>query len=170
MRAHRDVKKKLYRRESVTSRGPIASGGKYRWERHGKQADDEQLPLRESMHGQIQHGMDYTPLFQFLLSKVGQPWNEVHSEAVSRLDKEAPIFYLVALHRKNWQSYVCCGESSYYSGLCIDDHGILQKVNPAFTAEDVPVRCRCCTYTFNGELVPVTEKNWQKPYEKESWE
>ncbi|MGP1193247.1 hypothetical protein ACJ8JY_13180 [Serratia sp. CY54039] len=62
MRAHRDVKKKLYRRESVTSRGPIASGGKYRWERHGKQADDEQLPLRESMHGQIQHGMNYTPL------------------------------------------------------------------------------------------------------------
>lgn len=116
MRAHRDGKKKLYRRESVTSRGPIASGGKYRWERHGKQVDDEQLPLRESMHGQIQHGMDYTPLFQFLLSKVGQPWNEVHSEAVSRLDKEAPIFYLVALHRKNWQSYVCCGESSYYSG------------------------------------------------------
>lgn len=99
MRAHRDGKKKLYRRESVTSRGPIASGGKYRWERHGKQVDDEQLPLRESMHGQIQHGMDYTPLFQFLLSKVGQPWNEVHSEAVSRLDKEAPIFYPVALHR-----------------------------------------------------------------------
>ncbi|WP_336843516.1 hypothetical protein [Serratia nevei] len=157
MRAHRDRKKKLYRRESVTSRGPIASGGEYRWERHSKQLDDEQLPLRESMHGRIQHGMDYTPLFQFLLSKVGQPWSEVHSEAVS-------------LHRKNWQSYVCCGESSYYSGLCIDEHGILQKVNTAFTAEDVPVRCRCCTYTFNGELVPVTEKNWQKPYEKESWE
>lgn len=114
--------------------------------------------------------MDYTPLFQFLLSKVGHPWNEVHSEAVSRLDKPAPIFYLVALHRKNWRSYVCCGESSYYSGLCVDERGILQKVNPAFTAEDVPVRCRCCTYTFNGELVPVTEKNWQKPYEKESWE
>lgn len=117
MRAHRDTKKKLYRRESVTSKGSIASGGEYRWGRHGKQADDEQLPLRESIHGRIQHGMDYTPLFQFLLSKVGQPWNEVHSEAVSRLDKPAPIFYLVALHRKNWRSYVCCGESSYYSGL-----------------------------------------------------
>lgn len=106
MRTHRDTKKKLYRRESVTSKGAIASGGEYRWGRHGKQADDEQLPLRESMHGRIQHGMDYTPLFQFLLSKVGQPWNEVHSEAVSRLDKPAPIFYLVALHRKNWRSYV----------------------------------------------------------------
>ncbi|MGP0846084.1 hypothetical protein ACJ8PL_14780, partial [Serratia sp. CY83965] len=86
------------------------------------------------------------------------------------LDKPAPIFYLVALHRKNWRSYVCCGESSYYSGLCVDERGILQKVNPAFTAEDVPVRCRCCTYTFNGELVPVTEKNWQKLYEKDPWE
>ncbi|MGP0846086.1 hypothetical protein, partial [Serratia sp. CY83965] len=131
MRTRRDTKKKLYRRESVTSKGPIASGGEYRWGRHGKQADDEQLPLRESMHGRIQHGMDYTPLFQFLLSKVGHPWNEVHSEAVSRLDKPAPIFYLVALHRKNWRSYVCCGESSYYSGLCVDERGILQKVNPA---------------------------------------
>ncbi|MBH3006458.1 hypothetical protein [Serratia ureilytica] len=98
MRAHRDGKKKLYRRESVASRGPIASGGEYRWGRHGKQADDEQLPLRESMHGRIQHGMDYTPLFQFLLSKVGQPWNEVHSEAISRLDKEAPPY-----EKESWE-------------------------------------------------------------------
>jgi hypothetical protein len=71
MRIHRDKKKKLYRRESVTSRDSIASGGEYRWGRHSKQADDEHLPLRESMHGRIKHGMDYTPLFQFLLGKVG---------------------------------------------------------------------------------------------------
>jgi hypothetical protein len=108
--------------------------------------------------------------FNFCSVKWANPGVKCTAKRLVGWDKEAPIFYLVALHRKNWQSYVCCGESSYYSGLCIDEHGILQKVNPAFTAEDVPVRCRCCTYTFNGELVPVTEKNWQKPYEKESWE
>ena len=104
------------------------------------------------------------------VNNVGQPWIDVHREAISRLDKEEPIFYLVALQRKNWSSYVRYGESSYYSGLCIDEQGLLQKVNPEFTAEDVPVRFRCCTYTFNGERVPVTEKNWLKPYEKENWE
>ncbi|ENG6105392.1 MULTISPECIES: hypothetical protein [Serratia] len=162
--------KMLFRRENTTARGAIRHGGEYRWQRHKKHAIDENLPMREGMHGRMQQGIDYTPLFKFLLRNVGQPWIDVHREAISRLDKEEPIFYLVALQRKNWSSYVRYGESSYYSGLCIDEQGLLQKVNPEFTAEDVPVRCRCCTYTFNGERVPVTEKNWLKPYEKENWE
>jgi len=56
------------------------------------------LPQRESMHGRQQRGLDYTPLFFFLLSKIGQHWDEVYSEAISRLDRPDPIFWMVAQH------------------------------------------------------------------------
>jgi len=41
-----------------------------------------------------QRGLDYTPLFRFLLSKVGSYWDDIHSEAVSRLDKQARVYFL----------------------------------------------------------------------------
>ncbi|MEN5015480.1 hypothetical protein ABEH87_03840 [Erwinia sp. Eh17-17] len=159
MKIHRAGKiKMLYRKVNTTTWGQVQNhfGGEYRWERHKKQAVDEELPMREGMHGKLERGRDYTPLYKFLLSKVGQRWDDVYKEAVSRLDTPEPIFYMVKRHRKDWTSYVRYGESSYFSGLCIDDDGLLQKINPEFTAEDVPVHCRCCTHTFNGEVVPVT--------------
>lgn len=164
--------KKLYRKVNTTTWGQVQNdqGGEYRWLRHKKNIADDNLPMREGMHGRLERGRDYTPLYKFLLSKVGQRWVEVHKEAVSRLDSARPIFFMVRLHRKEWSSYVRCGESSYYSGLCVDADGLLQKINPEFTAEDIPVRCHCCTHTFNGEVIPVTDKNWQKPYVREDWE
>lgn len=39
------------------------------------------------MHGKVKRGLDYTPLFRFLLAKVGMPWNEIHPEAIARLDR-----------------------------------------------------------------------------------
>ena len=49
-----------------------------------------------SMHLGRMNGLNYKPLLHFWLSKVGQDWNELHSEAVARLDKIAPIYWLVA--------------------------------------------------------------------------
>ncbi|GAK26771.1 hypothetical protein [Serratia liquefaciens] len=49
--------KMLFRRENTTARGAIRHGGEYRWERHKKQAIDENLPMREGMHGRIQQGI-----------------------------------------------------------------------------------------------------------------
>lgn len=173
VRIHHSTKaRKLYRKINTTTWGVDRNddGGEYRWQRHSKKKVDENLPSHEGMHGRRERGRDYTPLYKFLLSKVGQLWDDVYSEAVSRLDTSDPIFHMVMLRRKEWRSYVRCGESSFYSGLCIDDEGLLQKVNPSFTAEDVPVRCDCCTYTFNGEPVPVTSKNWMKSIEQEDWE
>jgi len=43
-----------------------------------------------------QNGLDYTPLYRFLLSKVGEDFDEVYSEAVARLDRPDPVFHLVA--------------------------------------------------------------------------
>lgn len=103
------------------------------------------------MNGKRQRGLDYTPLFRFLLSKVGSDWNSVHQEAVSRLDKPEPIFWLVALHEYEKKDFVRMGESSYFSGLYVNEQGLLEIVNPDLGPEKMAPLCRCCTHTFNGK-------------------
>ncbi|MCW2255109.1 hypothetical protein M2263_001200 [Providencia alcalifaciens] len=152
----RHDKKPLYRKQNTTTRiHPCDhnSGGEYRWDRSKNKKIDELSSTRLSMKGKINRGYDYTPLFRFLLSKVGFLWNDVFSEAVNRLDKSEPIFWMVSLERFEDREYIRLGESSYYSQLYIDEGGYLQKVNPLFEKEDLPVFCDCCTYTFNGEIV-----------------
>lgn len=107
--------------------------------------------------------LDYTPLYKFLLSKVGQDWDKIHSEAISRLDKEEPIYHLVALFNKSEEKdYVRCGESSYYSGLFVDENNFLQKVNPNLKNEDMYPSCNCCTHTFNGMPFQKTYADFEK--------
>ena len=124
-------------------------GGSYSDERNTKK-NKETKGSRQSMHGNQKRGLDYTPLFKFLLSKVGKKWDEVYSEAVSRLDKPEPIFWMVALHEHEKQSCVLIGQSSYYSVLYIDEQGCLQIVDPEMWPSSFAPSCKCCTHTFNG--------------------
>lgn len=103
------------------------------------------------MHSTHKHGLDYTPLYRFLLSKVGQQWDDVFSEAIARLDNPEPIFWMVALNGADRRDIVRTGESSYFSGLFVDDDGLLQRVNPDLSIEDMEPKCPCFTHTFNGE-------------------
>ncbi len=64
------------------------------------------------MHSHQRHGYDYPPLFRFLLSKVGQSWDTVFSEANARLDRPEPVFWMVALHESDKKEYMCTGEST----------------------------------------------------------
>ncbi|HRO44045.1 MAG TPA: hypothetical protein PL009_14515, partial [Flavipsychrobacter sp.] len=107
---------------------------------------------------QKQRGLDYTPLFQFLLSKVGSKWHEVFSEAKSRLDKCDPIFWMVALVKNDRKDYVRVGEASYFSGLLVDEENFLQITNPDLKASDFQPACSCCTHTFNGKVFGTQEK------------
>lgn len=146
-------KKPLYRKGNTTAHGVHHhTGGDFRDERHGKQAKSEASRL--GMHGRQQRGLDYTPLFRFLLSKVGSNWPEVHSEARARLDKADPIFWMVALRQEDEKDYVRTGEASYFSGLRVDAEGRLQRVNPDIGPDSLAPFCKCCTHTFNG--VPFT--------------
>jgi hypothetical protein len=106
------------------------------------------------MHAGKRRGRDYTPLFRFLLSRVGKDWTEVHREAVSRLDSEEPIWGLVARSDAEKHAWVLFGESSYYSGLYIDENNRLAIVDPALSVEQMEPSCSCCTHTFNG--IPFT--------------
>ncbi len=140
----------LFRKVNTKARGVHhRHGGDYRHVRNSKQQEATEAQ-RLPMHGKVQRGLDYTPLFRFLLSKVGQPWNEVYSEAAARLDSPAPIHSMVALNEAERQDFVRMGESSYYSGLYVDDDGLLRLVNPDMGPSSLAPHCKCCTHTFNG--------------------
>lgn len=125
-------------------------GGDFRDDRRSQNADTIGMPRG------VRRGLDYTPLFKFLLSKVGTEWDAVYSEAISRLDKKEPIFWLVSLSRENAKEVVRVGESSYFSGLYVDDQGFLRIVSEEITHETLEPFCKCCTHTLNG--IPFIKK------------
>ena len=146
----------LFRKVNTRTRGVNHKfGGDYRHERHTKRECCSEK-TRQSMHGRPRRGLDYTPLFRFLLSKVGEEWDQVFGEAVARLDRPEPIFWLVALRESEGNAYVRVGESTYYSGLSVDAEGRLRRVNPELGPEHLTPSCTCCTHTLNG--VPFARK------------
>jgi len=126
------------------------SGLDFKYIRNTKKESREQV--NGSMHGRKQRGLDYTPLFKFLLSKVGQKWDEVFSEAKSRLDKTEPIFWMISINESDKKEIIRCGETSYFSGMYVDDSGKLQLTNSELSVDDLQPQCACCTYTFNGKV------------------
>ncbi|WP_347905708.1 hypothetical protein [Pseudomonas purpurea] len=144
-------KKPLYRKVNTTAHGAHQNlAPYYQYQRNAKVVAGTEDKDRASMHAPQRRGLDYTPLFKFLLSRVGGRWDEIFSEAVGRLDRPDPIFWMVALHEHEREESVALGQSSFYSGLFVDSDGLLKKVNPDFRAEHMKRYCRCCTHTFNG--------------------
>lgn len=80
----------------------------------------------------------------------------MRAEAVSRLDKEDPIYWMAARNEDDRKPYVRIGENSLFSGLYVDENGKLAMVAPDLRNEDLLSGCPCCTHTFNG--VPLTRK------------
>ncbi len=127
--------KPLYRKVNTKARNcHHNSGTDAKYERNTKKG------IQRSMKKNDHRGLDYTPLYKFLLSKIGEDWTSVHSEALSRLDKEEPIFYLVARNDSEKNDFVYCGTNSCYNGLYIDSNNKLQKVNPNLKNEDLYLR------------------------------
>ena len=143
-------KSPLYRSVNTRTHGVRhGRGGDYRHDRHTRvvQADES---TRSSMRSHHRHGRDYTPLFRFLVARVGDRWDDVYAEAKARLDTVDPIHLLVARSETERRDVVRVGESSYFSGMFVDANGVLRLVNPDLRAEDMAPSCTCCTHTFNG--------------------
>lgn len=166
-RKNRDGRKELlYRKVNTRAlRVHHHRGGDHRHERRiGGQVNREQdyrdgverVHRIHSMSRRERRGLDYTPLFQFLLSKVGADWDEVYHEARARLDREAPIFWMVARRAAECDDYFGVGESSYFSKLYVDEGNRLRKVNPRIGPGTLTPSCACCQHTFNG--IPFTRK------------
>lgn len=117
---------------------------------------------------------DYSPLFQFLLKKVGCNWAEVWKECQARLNTIEPVLCMVVNVGRNglvvpfneysqfssyWAGdalpYEPCflaGYDSYFSTLYVDENHILQFVDPDF----VPKTREYYTHgteTFNGKPI-----------------
>jgi hypothetical protein len=144
------LKKPLYRRHNKLAMGfrHNSLGGDFRNLRNTKE-----LKNFEGTHksiGRTRGGYDYTPLFKFLFSRVGGNWDAIFSEAVNRLDKQEPIFWLVDIQfQQGDYGVVRIGESSYYSKLTIQDNQlIIADANATPPAKS----CTCCTHTFNGTV------------------
>ncbi len=158
-------KKPLYRKVNTLARGVHHRGGKeYKTTRHSRNARHNQTSLGP-MHNKHRNGLDYTPLFMFLLSRVGEDWTETYREAAARLDRLDPIFWLVAHNEEEKQSLVGMGESSYYSGLYVDENNRLAIVDPTIRLEDLHPWCSCCTHTFNGRRF-VNKYSWERHLEQ----
>jgi hypothetical protein len=155
-----DRKKPLYRKKNTRIHGvQHRSGGNFARERNTKRQLENQS-ANGPMHGKERVGLDYTPLFNFLLSKVGENWTAVHREAVARIDRADPIFWMVARTELERKSAVRIGENTYYSGLYVDENDILVIVDPDITENDLNPTCACCSHTFNG-------KRFTRPYQNE---
>lgn len=138
-------KKPLYRKVNTRARNVDHNFGETFSKKRGKkQKGNEHKMIKTN------RGLDYTPLFKFLLKNVGKKWNDVHSEAVKRLDKQEPIYYMVKMNKLE-NEYFGVDESSYYNTLYVDDNGILQVINPKFNETTLEPSCPCCTHTFNGK-------------------
>jgi hypothetical protein len=151
----KNQKEPLYRKENKTTicrKAVIATGGDFRHQRNTKKMKNFDGNKQSMKKKQL--GYDYTPLFRFLLSKIGQAWDETHKEVIQRLDKSEPIFWMVSLNEHDRRDVVRIGEASSWSGLFVDEEGLLQKVNPEAKAPEPT--CSCCTFSFNGN---VTKKN-----------
>ena len=98
-------------------------------------------------------GWDYTPLFKYLLSKVGQLWNDVYKDVKSRLNSTIPIYWMVYRYRNidSLVGYIRVGKSTYYSSLYVDSKGLLQYVDKTIDQHTLKPSCDCCTHTFNGK-------------------
>jgi hypothetical protein len=143
-------KEALYRKVNTTARGVHHRfGDDFRSTRRSVNAGELELDTVPMKQG-VRRGLDYTPLFRFLLSRVGRNWSEVYAEAVARLDRKDPIFWLVALNELDERDYVRTGEASYFSGLKVDEAGVLRVVNPSVGPASLVPFCPCCTHTFNG--------------------
>jgi hypothetical protein len=151
-----DKKKPLYRK--VNTRVPHLGlwhdyGSDAKYDRNTKEG------VSKTMKNKKKRGLDFTPLYMFLLSKIGQPWVEVHSEALSRLPEENKdavnwMFNDISKDDRRFK-YFRGGESSYYTPLMVDENGLIQKASDININEIYP-SCGCCTHTFNGK--PLTNK------------
>lgn len=169
-------KKPLYRKINKKTHNGWAwydyPKARYRFDRGKKQ---DHLPEHQSIKRKNQFsswgsGYDYTPLFKFLHAHVGQAWNPVFQECLSRLDQPAPITWMVVnvnerglvvdRHpNEELSPYFRCGAESYWSALWVDEDGILQYVDKDYTIEGAWLEKLTKHYsgewtvTWNGKVV-----------------
>lgn len=143
-------KQPLYRKEANAFNNHHIKGSDAKYDRNTKRG------ISKTLKNKVKRGLDYTPLYKFLLSKIGHNFDDVYREVIKRVNDRNAIFHMFRKHEFETDDFVRIGESSFYNKLYIDENNIIQKVNPNLKNEDFSPSCWCCTYTFNGK--PLIKK------------
>ena len=149
----KDKKEPLFRKENKSSLYThyyVKKCGDFRHERHTKKMKNFEGNHQSMKSGKFDY--DYTPLFRFLQSKVGKKWDDVYSEAVSRLNDTKPIFWLVKLYESNSFGSVRLGQNSCWHTLTVNEDGILVYIDKTAT---ITPSCECCTHSLDGKPVNI---------------
>ncbi|WP_297627201.1 hypothetical protein [uncultured Rikenella sp.] len=147
--------RKVNRKSSYQCHVIESKGGRFAWQRHSKamrQFDGRYLPMR-SATSSVTNGYDYTPLFRYLLSRVGDRWDEIYSAVKPRLNTTEPIWWVVSQdgYPQDGCGWVHIGEGACWSKLWIDAEGRLRKVDPMLS--NISPDCSCHTHSFNGSRI-----------------
>lgn len=110
--------------------------------------------VRRSMSKTRSTMRDFTPLYQYLLSAVGEDFDMIKSHVYKRLEAQDRdvIWNMVATNdlQLNPDGIVRLTDNAYYSQLYVDNDNILKVYKPEVTINHLFPHCSCCTHTFNG--------------------
>lgn len=159
MRETKPLYRKVNRKSSWQNHNCQGKGGNFSSQRNTKASKKfEGTHLRMIKRGAgPDTGYDYTPLFHYLLMRIGDQWKDIYSDIKPRLNDTEPIFWIVSLADdvSGEPEYVRLGEASYWSRLYVNPEGQLQKVNPEL--ESIQPFCTCHTHSFNGKKLRTEE-------------
>lgn len=149
--------KPLYRKEKKTglmTQYYVNRGGEYRWERSKSVTPNRVYDALKQQMKSRKLGMDWQPLYNFIMSNVGCNYDETYSKALKRCNKFRDEF------NKHWaylfnddRDIVRLGENTYYSALTIDEFNNIQIRNTG--AEPIKGGSFSFGYThsFNGKTL-----------------
>ena len=139
--------KMLYRKVNTKARNVHHHTGEdFKHSRNGKKE------ISSKMKQGVKRGLDYTPLYKYLIKQVGKNWDDIYSKVLPRVLDEESIFHIVSKNKETAQDYCRIGESSYFSGLFINENGVLEITNKEINHSTINPFCACCTHSFNGQL------------------
>jgi hypothetical protein len=126
----RDMSKVIVER---ARRGGRVGKGRY------KNFNLEDLPIKEGMRHPRKYGKELNenlaPLYRFVQSQVGRPWNKVYSEIREFINSNSTIQQHVLVHlfkglvnvNETKVHPLAWGELPWWQDFYVDDHGLLKE-------------------------------------------
>lgn len=166
-------KKPLWRKINRTVYGTYRLNTAEKYSRNKK----EDVVKKTKMNASTKYGdLDFTPLYKFLLKNIGNSWDTVKSEALSRLPKDIVQYedpfngvvldyseYLGLTEFAYNNSFFSGGHTSMFSQLYVNEEGLLALVNPELSGESIAKIYSLYpdkTYTFNGKKIIISDKHY----------
>lgn len=142
-------KKSLIRKANTTAHGNHYRGkskkGYVRGSKRVKEFHESGQYRMKILRAKPCDNFDVTPLIKFIQKNVGRPVDEVKSEAKSRFNTKKNNGLTKQNFEKHWNhivnnNYICIYECTFFSGVYVDDDGILQP-----SSENHPMK-----FSFEG--------------------